>query len=118
MPNATILAFAGSARTDSFNKKLAHIAARGAEAAGASVTLIDLRDFELPVYDSVDLPSGGLGDLTNGGLNINDLVSVETLETSRGLSHNGGQPGGAVPAPGALFVLGLGALTAGRRRRR
>ncbi len=52
MPNATILAFAGSARTDSFNKKLARIAARGAEAAGASVTMIDLRDFELPVYDA------------------------------------------------------------------
>ncbi len=52
MPDATILALAGSARIDSFNKKLVRIAARGAEAAGASVTLIDLRDFELPVYDA------------------------------------------------------------------
>lgn len=46
-----ILAFAGSLRTDSFNKKLAKIAAAGARAAGAEVTLIDLRDFPLPLYD-------------------------------------------------------------------
>ena len=52
MPNAAILALAGSARPDTFNKKLIRIAARGAEAAGASVTVIDLRDFELPVYDA------------------------------------------------------------------
>lgn len=46
-----ILAFAGSLRKDSFNKKLVRIAARAAEAAGAQVTLIDLRDYPLPVYD-------------------------------------------------------------------
>lgn len=46
-----ILALAGSTRTGSYNKRLAHIAARGAEAAGAEVTLIDLRDFQLPLFD-------------------------------------------------------------------
>ena len=46
-----ILAFAGSTRTDSFNKKLVKIAVAGARAAGAEVTLIDLRDFPMPVYD-------------------------------------------------------------------
>jgi chromate reductase, NAD(P)H dehydrogenase (quinone) len=46
-----ILAFAGSLRKDSFNKKLVRIAARGAEVAGARVTLLDLRDYPLPVYD-------------------------------------------------------------------
>lgn len=48
---ASILAFAGSARSGSFNKKLVRIAARAAESAGAEVTLVDLRDFALPVYD-------------------------------------------------------------------
>ena len=47
-----ILAFAGSARADSFNKKLVRIAASGAEAAGARCTVIDLRDFPLPIYDA------------------------------------------------------------------
>ncbi|MGH7198555.1 MAG: NADPH-dependent FMN reductase [Candidatus Omnitrophota bacterium] len=46
-----ILAFAGSTRTGSFNKKLVKIAVEGARAAGAEVTHIDLRDYPLPVYD-------------------------------------------------------------------
>jgi NAD(P)H-dependent FMN reductase len=46
-----ILAFAGSTRTDSYNKRLVKIAVAGALAAGAEVTLIDLRDFPLPLFD-------------------------------------------------------------------
>ncbi len=46
-----ILAFAGSTRTKSHNKRLVALAARAAEAAGARVTLIDLRDFPMPFYD-------------------------------------------------------------------
>lgn len=48
---AKILAFAGSSRTDSFNKKLVATAANAARAAGGEVTLIDLRDFPMPLYD-------------------------------------------------------------------
>ncbi len=46
-----ILAFAGSTRTDSYNKKLVKIASAGARSAGAEVTEIDLRDFPLPIFD-------------------------------------------------------------------
>jgi chromate reductase len=46
-----ILAFAGSLRKDSFNKKLVRIAAEGARAGGAEVTLIELNDFPLPIFD-------------------------------------------------------------------
>lgn len=46
-----ILAFAGSTRIDSFNKKLVKIAAAGAMENGADVTIIDLRDYPLPLYD-------------------------------------------------------------------
>jgi chromate reductase, NAD(P)H dehydrogenase (quinone) len=46
-----ILAFAGSTRRESFNKKLVAIAAQGAREAGAEVTLIDLKDFPLPLFD-------------------------------------------------------------------
>lgn len=46
-----ILAFAGSTRTESFNKKLVKIAAAGANEVGADVTIIDLRDFKMPLYD-------------------------------------------------------------------
>lgn len=55
-----ILAFAGSARADSLNKKLIRIAAAGVEAAGARCTLIDLHDFPLPIYDGDLEASEGL----------------------------------------------------------
>lgn len=58
MSNTTpnILAFSGSARRDSYNQRLVRIAARGAEAAGARVTVIDLKDYPLPLFDE-DLES-------------------------------------------------------------
>lgn len=46
-----ILAFAGSARKASFNKQLVAVAANGAKKAGANVTLIDLKEYPLPIYD-------------------------------------------------------------------
>ncbi len=49
--NARILGFAASVRSDSFNKKLVRIALRGSESNGATVTLVDLRDYPLPLYD-------------------------------------------------------------------
>lgn len=55
-----ILAFAGSLRKDSLNKKLVKIAIKGAEEAGADVTYIDLKDYPLPVYDQDLEDSEGL----------------------------------------------------------
>lgn len=46
-----ILAFAGSLRKASLNKKAAAAAAVFARGAGADVTLIDLADYPMPVYD-------------------------------------------------------------------
>ena len=46
-----ILAFAGSARRDSWNRKLIHCAVASAKKSGADVTLIDLADYGLPLYD-------------------------------------------------------------------
>ena len=45
-----ILAFAGSARSESLNKRLVRVAAEAAKAAGADVTLVDLDDYPMPVY--------------------------------------------------------------------
>ena len=46
-----ILAFSGSARKSSFNQKLVAIAAEGASAAGADITLINLADYPMPMFD-------------------------------------------------------------------
>ncbi len=46
-----VLAFAGSTREDSLNKKLIKEAGNIARELGANVTVIDLRDFPMPFYD-------------------------------------------------------------------
>jgi NAD(P)H-dependent FMN reductase len=46
-----ILAFAGSLRRDSVNKKLVRVAADVARQAGADTTFVDLSDYPLPVFD-------------------------------------------------------------------
>jgi NAD(P)H-dependent FMN reductase len=51
MPTPKILAFAGSLRRDSYNKKMVAVAARGARDAGADVTVLDLASIALPVFD-------------------------------------------------------------------
>jgi len=51
MPAPTVLAFAGSTREGSFNKRLVKIAAAGAREAGAEMTSLDLRDLPMPLFD-------------------------------------------------------------------
>lgn len=46
-----ILAFAGSLRADSFNKKILNIAVQGAKEAGGEVTLINLSEYTLPILN-------------------------------------------------------------------
>src|SRR5262245_9718163 len=57
-PMPRILAFAGSTRQESYNKRLIRLALQGARDAGVEVTLIDLRDLPLPLFDE-DLEKAG-----------------------------------------------------------
>ncbi|MGD8476499.1 MAG: NAD(P)H-dependent oxidoreductase [Burkholderiales bacterium] len=57
-----LLAFAGSLRKASHNRKLVAVAAEGARAAGAQVTIIDFRDLPMPIYDADDEAENGLPD--------------------------------------------------------
>ena len=47
----SILVFAGSARADSFNKRLARLAAERVREAGGMAKFADLRDYPMPLYD-------------------------------------------------------------------
>ena len=60
MTAVRILAFAGSTREGSFNKKLLAIAIAAARANGAEVTRVDLKDLALPLYDGDLEASQGL----------------------------------------------------------
>ena len=53
-----LLIFAGSTRLNSFNRKLAAVAAGLARASGADVTHIELSDFDIPMYNA-DLEARG-----------------------------------------------------------
>lgn len=57
-----ILAFAGSIRRDSWNRRLIRVATDAARAAGGDVTLIDLADYPLPLYNGDLEDRDGLPD--------------------------------------------------------
>ena len=57
-----VLAFAGSLREHSLNKRVLKTAIKGAENAGAEVTYIDLRDYPMPIYNSDDHERGGFDE--------------------------------------------------------
>lgn len=73
MAQVKVLALAGSLRTDSLNKKLVRAAARFAEDAGADVTVVDLRDFDLPIYDGDMEEATGIPE---GGLRLKELMAA------------------------------------------
>lgn len=52
-----ILVLAGSLRSGSYKRKLASLFARRLQERGAAVTLLDLGDYQLPIYDA-DLELG------------------------------------------------------------
>jgi len=85
-----ILALAGSLRTESLNKKLIRVGVEGAKAAGADVTLIDLRDHPVPVYD---------GDLEAAGMPGNVLALKKLFQEHHGLLIASPEYNGSIPGP-------------------
>lgn len=76
MTTPKILAFAGSIRKGSVNKRLAKIALLAAEQAGAEVTFADLSDYQMPLYCSDWEAEHGIPD---------EVISFKELMKS----HNG-----------------------------
>ncbi len=70
-----LLAFSGSTRTGSFNQALLDLAVAEARAKGVEVTLVRLKDFDLPIYDG-DIEAAGM---PKGALELKALF----------LSHHG-----------------------------
>lgn len=46
-----ILAFSGSSREGSYNQAIVKVAAQGAKEAGAEVTVVNLADFDMPIFN-------------------------------------------------------------------
>lgn len=77
MPAPRVLAFSGSARRESLNRKLLAVTVDAVRKAGAEVTLIDLNDYPLPIYH---------GDLEDAeGLPTNAKKLIELITQHAGL---------------------------------
>ncbi len=86
-----ILAFAGSLRKGSWNKKLVRAAAEFARKAGADVTILDMKDYPLPIYDGDDEKANGLPE------NVLKLKAIFKDHDALMISspeYNSGYPGG------------------------
>lgn len=131
MSTPRILAFAGSLRSASLNRKLLAVAVGGARDAGAEVTPIDLRDFALPLYDGdleaahgIPPPARKLKDLfkAHHGLLIacpeyNTSITAVLKNTLDWVSRPDGAESGQVPYEGkvaGLFSASPGAFGAVR----
>lgn len=85
-----ILAFAGSYREHSYNKRVLNIAVEGAREGGADVTVVDLRDFPMPVYnfDESEMKFDENAVRLQDVLNEHDGLLIASPE------YNGSLPGG------------------------
>lgn len=85
-----IAAFAGSLRKNSWNKKVLKVVVEGARNAGAEVTILDLNDYEMPIYNE---------DLHNEkGFDENALKFQQILSEHDGLIVASPEYNGSLPA--------------------
>ena len=80
------LVFAGSLRTDSLNRKLARAAAGALRRRGLEVTLVDLRDYPMPLYDGDLEASEGLPP---GAVAFRQLLAEHDLLVIASPEYNG-----------------------------
>lgn len=114
-----ILAFAGSTRNGSLNRQALDHAIQGARNAGAEVTLIDLKDYSLPLYNADLELSHGQPEASvrlkalfksHDGLLIacpeyNSSITPLLKNTLDWISRPHGEESGLVPYQGKLAAL-------------
>jgi NAD(P)H-dependent FMN reductase len=88
---AKIAAIAGSYREHSYNKRVLNIAVAGAREAGGDVTVIDLRDFPMPIYNSDDHEQKGFDPQAS---RLQDLLKEHDGLLIASPEYNGSIPGG------------------------
>ncbi len=85
-----ILAFAGSTREASHNKRFMRVAAAAVEQAGGAVTSVDLRDYTMPLYDG-DLEAAD--GLPEGAQRLRALMRAHDGYLIASPEYNGGITG-------------------------
>jgi chromate reductase len=79
-----VLVFAGCLHKDSINKKIAKLAANKLEEQGCAVTLIDMNDYNLPVYSQDTSPEGFPSDANK----ITTLMNEHSMWVIASPEHN------------------------------
>lgn len=85
-----VLAFSGSSRDGSVNQKLVTEAAQIASKMGATVTLVDLKDYQLPFYNADLESSQGMPEIAKKFRRLmvqSDIILIASPE------YNGSLPG-------------------------
>ena len=85
-----ILAFAGSLREHSYNKRVLNIAVEGARKAGAEVTVIDLRDYPMPIFNSDEFAK----EFDENAARFQDILNEHDGLLIASPEYNGSIPGG------------------------
>ena len=86
-----ILAFAGSLREHSYNKRVVKTAIEGAKKAGADVTYIDLKDYPMPIYNADEHEKFGFDE---NALAFQKLLGEHDGFLIASPEYNGSVPGG------------------------
>jgi chromate reductase, NAD(P)H dehydrogenase (quinone) len=85
------LAFSGSLREHSLNKRVLKTAIKGAQRAGAEVTYIDLRDYPMPIYNPDDEEENGIDE---NALRFQKLLTQHDGLLIASPEYNGSLPAG------------------------
>jgi NAD(P)H-dependent FMN reductase len=86
-----ILAFSGSLRERSLNKRVLKTAIKGAEMAGGEVTYVDLSDYPMAVYNPDDEEENGMDEYA---LRFQELLTQHDGLLIASPEYNGSLPGG------------------------
>ena len=86
-----ILAFAGSLRKNSYNKRVLNVAVEGAKKAGGNVTVIDLADYPMAIYNADDHEANGLDP---NGLRFQEILKDHDGLLVASPEYNASLPGG------------------------
>lgn len=88
---AKILALAGSYRKHSYNGRVLNIAVDGARKAGGEVTLLDLNDYPLPIYNADEVEKNGFDA---AAIRFQDILNEHAAFLIASPEYNGSLPGG------------------------
>ena len=87
-PGAAILAFAGSSRRGSFNGRLIESAVLAGRTLGARMSILDLRDLDLPIYDPGVRPD----DAPEGAMTLRRIIAGHDGFLIASPEYNGSLP--------------------------